>query len=173
MPLEPSGQRRGVGASIVRKEDDRHLRGRGQFVAASRRATQEVVSCAVPMPTPALPRSRSRAPHGARLHCGRTAADQADQGGDAGTRRPFPPWPPLAIDKVRYVGEAIAACVATRGGRRRPSPLPSSWFPSAASGGGRAHRANGSPAPVHEYFGDNLYQERIFAAAISSGGARR
>src|SRR5258706_13179457 len=27
-----------------------------------------------------------------------------------------PPWPPLATDKVRYVGEAIAVCVAaTRG----------------------------------------------------------
>ena len=23
-----------------------------------------------------------------------------------------PPWPPLATDKARYVGEAIAACVA-------------------------------------------------------------
>ena len=23
-----------------------------------------------------------------------------------------PPWPPLATDKVRYVGEAIAACIA-------------------------------------------------------------
>ncbi len=28
----------------------------------------------------------------------------------AGARSP--PWPPLATDKVRYVGEAIAACVA-------------------------------------------------------------
>src|SRR5262249_58599808 len=27
-----------------------------------------------------------------------------------------PPWPPLATDKVRYVGEAIAVCIApTRG----------------------------------------------------------
>ena len=35
---------RGVGASMVRKEDDRHLRGRGQFVAdIALRGTQEVV----------------------------------------------------------------------------------------------------------------------------------
>ena len=29
-----------------------------------------------------------------------------------------PAWPPLAIDKVRYVGEVIAACVAPS---KRPS----------------------------------------------------
>ncbi len=37
-------QRNGVGASLLRKEDDRHLRGRGQFVAdIALRGTQEVV----------------------------------------------------------------------------------------------------------------------------------
>jgi hypothetical protein len=44
MVRAPSGQHQGVGASIVRKEDDRHLRGRGQFVAdIALRGTQEVV----------------------------------------------------------------------------------------------------------------------------------
>jgi carbon-monoxide dehydrogenase large subunit len=33
MAIERSGQGHGVGASVLRKEDDRHLRGRGQFVA--------------------------------------------------------------------------------------------------------------------------------------------
>ena len=44
MANERSGQRHGVGASMLRKEDDRHLRGRGQFVAdIALRGTQEVV----------------------------------------------------------------------------------------------------------------------------------
>ncbi len=33
MAIERSGQGHSVGASVLRKEDDRHLRGRGQFVA--------------------------------------------------------------------------------------------------------------------------------------------
>ena len=33
MAIERSGQGHGVGASVLRKEDDRHLRGRGLFVA--------------------------------------------------------------------------------------------------------------------------------------------
>ena len=41
---EKSVQPRGVGASLRRKEDDRHLRGRGEFVAdIALRGTQEVV----------------------------------------------------------------------------------------------------------------------------------
>ena len=107
-------QRNGVGASLLRKEDDRHLRGRGQFVAdIALRGTQEVVFLRSPHAHADI-RSIS-VPPAAR---GRvfTAADlprikpirvvtQA-----AGARSP--PWPPLATDKVRYVGEAIAACVA-------------------------------------------------------------
>ena len=44
MASEGPGQHRGVGASILRKEDDRHLRGRREFVAdIAMRDTQEVV----------------------------------------------------------------------------------------------------------------------------------
>src|SRR5258708_37458916 len=104
----------GVGASLLRKEDDRPLRGRGEFVADIKLpGTQEVVFLRSPHA-----HARIRAiivPPEAR---GRvfTAADlprvtpirvvtQA-----AGAKSP--PWPPLATDEVRYVGEAIAACLA-------------------------------------------------------------
>src|SRR5438309_11166109 len=44
MANDSSGQKRGVGASLLRREDDRHLRGRGEFVADIRLpGTQEVV----------------------------------------------------------------------------------------------------------------------------------
>ena len=114
MANEHLGQPHGVGASVRRKEDDRLLRGRGQFVAdIAMRGTQEVVFVRSPH-AHALLRSISVPPAAqGRVF---TAADlprmkpirvvtQA-----AGARSP--PWPPLATDKVRYVGEAIAACVA-------------------------------------------------------------
>src|SRR5437667_175601 len=42
--MQTSTSRYGVGASLLRREDDRHLRGRGEFVADIRLpGTQEVV----------------------------------------------------------------------------------------------------------------------------------
>ena len=114
MANEHSGQRNGVGASVLRKEDDRHLRGRGQFVAdIALRGTQEVVFLRSPHAHARI-RSISVPPACAAGYSPRRdlprmkpirVVTQA-----AGARSP--PWPPLATDKVRYVGEAIAACVA-------------------------------------------------------------
>ena len=42
--MQTAKNKNGVGASLLRKEDDRHLRGRGEFVADIRLpGTQEVV----------------------------------------------------------------------------------------------------------------------------------
>jgi len=44
MAADQPGRDHGVGASVLRKEDDRHLRGRGEFVAdIAPRGTEEVV----------------------------------------------------------------------------------------------------------------------------------
>src|SRR6266700_512401 len=154
----------GVGASLLRKEDDRHLRGRGEFVADIRLpGTQEVVFLRSPH---AHARIRSiTVPPEMRGHVF-TAADlpgmqpirivtQA-----AGAKSPA--FPPLATDKVRYVGEAIAACVAPT--RVEAEDIANSVevdfevleavvdAPAALRGGG---------ALVHEYWGDNLYLERV------------
>lgn len=175
MAEEKSSQRQGVGASLLRKEDDRHLRGRGQFVAdIALRGTQEVVFLRSPH-AHALIRSIS-VPQAAR---GRvfTAADlprikpirvvtQA-----AGARSP--PWPPLATDKVRYVGEAIAACVAPT--RAEAEDLAAAvtidYRPLDAVVDAQAART-GSPALVHEYFGDNLFQERTLEGGDIEAAAR-
>src|SRR3954470_14792700 len=114
MQARNSAQGYGVGASLLRKEDDRHLRGRGEFVADIRLpGTQQVVFL--------------RSPHAhARIRSivvppevrGRvfTAADlprmQPIRIVSRATGAKSPAWPPLATDKVRYVGEAIAACIA-------------------------------------------------------------
>jgi aerobic carbon-monoxide dehydrogenase large subunit len=103
MANERPGQGRGVGASVQRKEDDRHLRGRGQFVAdIALRDTHEVVFL--------------RSPH-AHAHLGAISAPQSARGkvftaADLPRIKPIrvvtqaagarsPPWPPLATDKVR------------------------------------------------------------------------
>src|SRR5262249_9640219 len=109
---------RGVGASLLRREDERHLHGRGQFVADVKLpGTMEVAFLRSPH-APARIKSIS-VPAEARARVF-TAADLPRikpvrvVSHSAGAKSP--PWPPLATDKVRYVGDAIAACIApTRG----------------------------------------------------------
>ena len=166
MASEGSGQRRGVGASILRKEDDRHLRGRGQFVAdIAIRGTQEVVFLRSPhahahinsISVPATTRGRVF-----------TAADlQGIKPIRVITQAPgarSPPWPPLATDKVRYVGEAIAACVApTRAEAEDLAATVRVDYRPLHAAMDALTECTSSPALVHEDFGDNLYQERTFA----------
>jgi carbon-monoxide dehydrogenase large subunit len=172
---EGSGQHRGVGASIWRKEDDRHLRGRGQFVAdIAMRGTQEVVFL--------------RSPH-AHAHINSisvpaTARGRVFTAADLPRIKPIrvitqapgarsPPWPPLATDKVRYVGEAIAACIApTRAEAEDLAAAVSVDYRPLDAVVDPLAQCTSSPALVHEYFGDNLYQERTFAGGDIEAAAR-
>jgi carbon-monoxide dehydrogenase large subunit len=172
MTSERSSQRQGVGASLLRKEDDRHLRGRGQFVAdIALRGTHEVVFL--------------RSPH-AHAHVGSISIPPAARGrvftaADLPRIKPIrivtqaagarsPPWPPLATDTVRYVGEAVAACVAPT--RAEAEDLAGAvtvdYQPLDAVVDARAN----SDALVHAYFGDNLYQERTIEAGNIGSAAR-
>ena len=104
----------GVGASLLRKEDARHLRGRGQFVSDVQLPRMQDVAFV-------------RSPHAhARI---KAIAVAPNASGRIFTARDLPRlaemravpqvpgfkvsgYPPLATQKVRYVGEAIAACIA-------------------------------------------------------------
>src|SRR3954452_7566243 len=108
----------GIGASVSRREDLRHLKGRGEFVSdISLPATQQVVFLRSPHAHARIrgitvpPEALSQA--GGRVF---TATDLPRmQPIRVVTQAPgarSPALPPLATDKVRYVGEAIAACVA-------------------------------------------------------------
>src|SRR5947209_9301200 len=164
----------GVGASLLRREDDRHLRGRGEFVADIRLpGTQEVVFLRSPH---AHARIRSIAvPPELRGHVF-TAADLPQMQPirivthAAGARTTA--WPPLATDKVRFVGEAIAACVAPT--RAAAEDIAGSVIvdfepldvvvdaPSGLRGG----------TLVHDNWGDNLYQERVVEGGDIAAAAR-
>ena len=129
MAQEPPVNAAGSARSLLRKEDDRHLRGRGEFVAD------------IALPGTRRGRRSWRSPH-AHAQIDSISVPPAARGrvftaADLPRIKPIrvvthaagaksPPWPPLATDKVRYVGEAIAACVAPTARRgRRPRRLPS------------------------------------------------
>ncbi len=104
----------GVGARLLRKEDDRFMRGRGQYVADLRFAGMKDVAF-VRSPV-AHARIRSVQPPETHRHAVFTAADLSGVKAIRAvtTIKGFKPseQPPLATDKVRYVGELLAMCVA-------------------------------------------------------------
>src|SRR5580658_9271197 len=156
------GQGFGIGASLLRKEDARHLRGRGQFVSDLRMpGLAEVVFLRSPH---AHARIKSvSVPPEAR---GRvfTAADlprvKPIRVVTHSTGAKSPPWPPLATDKVRYVGEAIAACIApSRGEAEDLAASLAVDFEVLTAVVDAPRDMHGSRHPVHEQWGDNLYLE--------------
>src|SRR5262249_57024342 len=71
-----------------------------------------------------------------------------------------PPWPPLATDKVRYVGDAIAACIApSRGEAEDLAAAVAIDFEILDAVIDAPLDIRGSRHPVHEQWGDNLYIE--------------
>ena len=166
----------GLGASLLRREDERHLFGRGEFVPDIKlRGTMDVAFV--------------RSPHAHARIRGITVPPDANgrvfAAADLPRIKPIrvetqaagakaPPWPPLATDKARYVGDAIAACIAPT--RAEAEDLAASvvvdYEPlDAVVLAPRDMR--GSRHPVHEGWGDNLFSERVFeggdiAAAAST-----
>src|SRR5215216_6100833 len=106
-----SGQ--GVGASVLRKEDDRFLRGRGQYVADFRVPGAREVAFV-----------RSSVAHGRirHVHVPDEHANAVFTANNLTAVRPIRAATALsgfkhssesilALDKVRYVGELLATCV--------------------------------------------------------------
>lgn len=103
-----------IGASLKRKEDARHLAGAAQFVGDIRLPGMKDVAFV-----------RSQIAHGHLREIVKPAGRErqvfgfADLGNvnvlPAGPEMPafkLGPYPPLAMEKVRYAGQTIAACVA-------------------------------------------------------------
>ena len=105
---------KGVGSRLIRKEDDRYLRGRGQFVADIRLAgMKEVAFARSPV---AHARIRGITDPGAHRGAVFTAEDMAEVkpisavSGLPGFK--VSDQPALAAGKVRQVGELVAMCLA-------------------------------------------------------------
>jgi carbon-monoxide dehydrogenase large subunit len=161
----PSGS--GVGASLLRKEDARHLHGRGQFVADVKLPnTCEVAFVRSPHAHARIKSIAIAAEADGRVFCARDLTRLTEM-------RAVPQvsgfrvsgYPPLATEKVRYVGEAIAACLAPTRAQAEDltncvnvelEPLPAVVDAAAA--------VSKPPSLVHESWTNNLFIERVFAA---------
>src|SRR5215467_985734 len=150
----------GIGARLVRKEDDRYLRGRGRFVGdlslphlrdvaflRSPRAHARITAIRIPDAI------RERVFVAADLDG--VAAIRADTA-LAGFKSSLQPV--LAVDKVRHVGEPIALCVAPTLAEAEDlaSQIEIEFDDLPALNDMLAARAPGAPL-VHEAWGDNLF----------------
>jgi carbon-monoxide dehydrogenase large subunit len=167
--MSEGAKAQGVGASVLRKEDERFLRGRGQFVGDIRLPNLHDVAF-VRSP---LAHARIKAIHGPAAYRDRvfTAQDLQDVRPIRAVSglKGFKPsdQPILATRKVRQVGELIAMCVApTRAEaediageiRLDLEELPAVHDMIAA-------RLPGAPL-VHEEWGDNVFLETLVDIGI-------
>jgi aerobic carbon-monoxide dehydrogenase large subunit len=165
----------GVGASIPRKEDDRFLRGRGQYVGDIRMAgTQEVAFVRSP-----LAHARIRA-----IHIPEGLRGSVFTGQDLETVKPIraatalrnfkhSSEPIFASDKVRYVGELIAMCVApSRAEAEDLAAMVSVDFEELPAVSDMLAARRPDSALVHESWSDNVFIEFVEDHGDLDGVAR-
>jgi len=160
----------GVGASLRRKEDRRHLHGRGRFTAdLALPGTLEVAFLRSP-----IAHGRILEIEPPRRSAGRffAAADLPELRGIRSVPRirGFKPslYYPIAREKVRFVGEILAACLAPS--RAEAEDLAQAalldFEDLAAVIDARAAMRADAPL-IHEPWGDNLYVEtRVEAGEV-------
>ena len=159
----------GVGASVLRKEDDRFLRGRGQYVADFRFLNSREVAFV-----------RSTVAHGRirKIHIPDEHRYAVFTANDLAKVKPIraatalsgfkhSSEPILALDKVRYVGELVAICVA--GSRAQAEDIAASvvvdYEELQPVVDMLAARRPDAPL-VHEEWGDNVFIEFFQDGAI-------
>ncbi|WP_316180455.1 MULTISPECIES: xanthine dehydrogenase family protein molybdopterin-binding subunit [unclassified Bradyrhizobium] len=162
---------RGVGARLQRKEDDRFLRGRGQYVADIRLpGMKDVAFVRSPMAHASIK----------TIHIPTVYRDVVFTADDLAGIKPIravsglpgfkiSEQPVLATGKVRHVGELVAMCVARS--RAEAEDIAASveldLEPLPAVHDMRLARAAGG-ALVHEHWGDNVFLETNFEVDITA-----
>jgi aerobic carbon-monoxide dehydrogenase large subunit len=170
--MEQTMQRQGIGARVRRKEDDRLMRGRGQFVADLHFAGMKEVAF---LRSP-LAHARLREIKIPDAHWG-CVFTQADLVGVKPMRavsalRGFKPseQTPLASDKLRHVGEPIAMCLApTRAEAEDIAAAVSIDVAELPAVHDMLTARDPSCALVHEHWGDNVFLET--AVEVNIGAA--
>ena len=168
--VSASGSGQGVGARLPRKEDDRFLRGRGQYVADIRLAgLKDVAFVRSPMA-----HARIKA-----IHVPERFSDVVFTAADLTGVKPIravsglpgfkiSEQPVLATGKVRHVGELVAMCVAPT--RAEAEDIAASVIldlePLPAIHDMRNARDVGAVL-VHEHWGDNVFLESQFEVDIT------
>jgi aerobic carbon-monoxide dehydrogenase large subunit len=154
----------GIGHRVPRKEDDRYLRGRGEFIADIRLAGMADLAF-VRSPVAHAWLRGIRVPPSA---VGKvfTAADLADvlpiaaHSALPGFKRSV--QPALATEKVRHVGEAIAVCVApTRAEAEDLAELVEPDLEELPVVVDMLAARQPGTALLHEHWGDNVFLETV------------
>jgi carbon-monoxide dehydrogenase large subunit len=160
----------GVGARLLRKEDDRFLRGRGQYVADIRLpGLQDVAFVRSP-----LAHARIKG-----IHIPDHYRDVVFTADDLTEVKPIravsglpgfkiSEQPVLATGKVRHVGELVAMCVAKTRAEAEDiaAAVTLDLEPLPAVHDMRKAREPGS-ALVHEHWGDNVFLESVYEVDIT------
>jgi len=160
----------GIGHSVPRKEDDRYLRGRGEFIADIRPAgMQDLAFVRSP-----LAHARIRGIHLPDGAAGRifTAADLDVKPMQAVSGLPgfkASDQPVLAHDKVRHVGEPIAVCVApTRAEAEDLAAAVTVDFEELTAVVDMLEARRPDAPLVHEHWGDNVFLETVVEDDLSA-----
>jgi carbon-monoxide dehydrogenase large subunit len=154
----------GIGASVLRKEDDRYMRGRGQFVGDIKIPGMLDVAFV-----------RSPIAHGfiKEIHKPEVYSDRIFTMDDLPDVKPIRAvsglpgfkasnqWP-LAKDKVRQVGELIAACLGpTRASAEDLAQQVYVDFEELPAVVDSVAARKKPPSLVHDEWGDNIFLETI------------
>ena len=155
----------GIGQPVLRKEDDRYMRGQGQFVADLRPpGTRDLAFVRSPLAHARI--AAIRKPPGLE-HAVFTATD-LDGVAPITANSTLPGFKPssqsaLATGRVRHVGEAVAVCVAATRAEAEDiaGQVEIDWDELPAIADMLASRAPGAPL-VHDHWGDNVFlQSRV------------
>ena len=164
-------QEQGVGARMLRKEDDRYMHGRGEYVADINLAGMKDVAF-VRSPVAHARILNIRIPDAYR-DCVFTATNLSDVkpirsvSGLPGFK--VSEQPPLAVGKVRHVGELIAMCRAdTRAEAEDITDQVEVEFEELPAVVDMRAAREPRAALVHEEWGDNVYLEMVIDGEISS-----
>ncbi|MGB3386682.1 MAG: xanthine dehydrogenase family protein molybdopterin-binding subunit [Pseudaminobacter sp.] len=161
----------GVGASLLRKEDDRLLRGRGQFVGDVRLAGMKDVAF-VRSPLAHARVGEIRIPDSCRSQVFIAADLEGVKpivavSGLAGFK--VSEQPVLAFEKVRQVGELIAMCVGdTRAKAEDVAACVEVDLAELPAVHDMLKAREGDSALVHEHWGDNVFLETFVDVGIEA-----
>jgi carbon-monoxide dehydrogenase large subunit len=161
----------GIGASVPRKEDDRLLRGRGEFVADIRLPRmRELAFVRSPLAHARIHGIRKNSPNVYTiddLHGVKPITAVSSLPGFRASDQPV-----LARDKVRHVGEAIAVCVADT--RAEAEDIAAGVeveleeLPAVVD----MLRARDPGAPlIHEHWADNSFFETVYEGDLTQARA--
>ena len=159
----------GIGARLIRKEDDRLLRGKGKYVSDIKLAgMMDVAFVRSPLAHARLLRVAVPEHHTGRVFCNADLAGVEPIRALSGIPG-FKPsdYPPLAKDKVRFVGEAVAMCLGrTRAEAEDIAQAVSLDLEELRPVTDMLAARQPDAALVHEAWGDNLYLKTETNGAI-------